>query len=156
MQLAKYFGAEVTGVCSTGNIELVRSLGADAVIDYTEEDFTETGQIYDVIFDTVIKTSFTRCKSSLSQGGVYLTVDWPLLEALQTLRGSKRIVFGIAAKRTEDLAFLRELVEAGRLKSVIDRGYPLEQVAEAHRYVEKGHKKGNVVITVTGRGGRPN
>jgi NADPH:quinone reductase-like Zn-dependent oxidoreductase len=148
VQLAKHFGAEVTGVCSTTNIEMVESLGADKVIDYTVEDFTKSGQTYDIIFDTVIKTSFSACKSSLKPSGVYLTVDWPLLEALQTLRGSKRMVFGIAAKRTEDLAFLRELIEAGKLEPVIDRGYALEQVAEAHRYVEKGHKKGNVVITV--------
>jgi NADPH:quinone reductase-like Zn-dependent oxidoreductase len=149
VQLAKYFGAEVTGVCSTTNIEMVESLGADKVIDYTKEDFTKSGQTYDIIFDTVIKTSFSRCKSSLKQRGVYLTVDWPLLQALWTsMIGSKKVVFGVAAKRTEDLTLLIELVEAGKLKSVIDRRYPLEQTAEAHRYVEKGHKKGNVVVTV--------
>jgi len=149
VQLAKYFGAEVTGVCSTTNIEMVKSLGADKVIDYTKEDFTKSGQTYDIIFDTVIKTSFSRCKSSLKQRGVYLTVDWPLLQALWTsMIGSKKVVFGVAAKRTEDLTFLIELIEAGKIKSVIDRRYPLEQIAEAHRYVEKGHKKGNVVITL--------
>ncbi|MFC1561665.1 NAD(P)-dependent alcohol dehydrogenase [candidate division KSB1 bacterium] len=148
VQLARYFGAEVTGVCSTTNIEMVKSLGADKVIDYTEEDFTKSGQTYDIIFDTVMKTSFSRCKSSLKQRGVYLTVDWPLLQALWTsIVGSRKLVFGIA-NRIEDLTFLRELIEAGKLKAVIDRSYPLEQTAEAHRYVDKGHKKGNVVITV--------
>jgi 2-desacetyl-2-hydroxyethyl bacteriochlorophyllide A dehydrogenase len=148
VQLAKYFGAEVTGVCSTANIEMVKSLGADKVIDYTQEDFTKSGQTYDVIFDAVRKTSFSRCKSSLKQRGTYITVDWPLITALWTsLGGSRKVVFGIA-NRIEDLTFLRELIEAGKLKSVIDRRYPLEQTAEAHRYVEKGHKKGNVVITV--------
>jgi NADPH:quinone reductase-like Zn-dependent oxidoreductase len=149
VQLAKHFGAEVTGVCSTTNTEMVKSLGADKVIDYTKEDFTESGQTYDIIFDTVIKTSFLRCKDSLKEGGVYLTVDWPLLQALwASVAGSKKVVFGVAAKRTEDLTFLIELVEAGTITSVIDRRYPLEQVAEAHRYVEEGHKKGNLVISV--------
>ena len=148
VQLARYFGAEVTGVCSTTNIEMVKSLGADKVIDYTEEDFAKSGQTYDIIFDTVMKTSFSRCKSALKQRGVYLTVDYPLLQALWTsIVGGKKVVFGIA-NRIEDLTFLRELIEAGKLKSVIDRRYPLEHTAEAHRYVEKGHKKGNVVITV--------
>jgi 2-desacetyl-2-hydroxyethyl bacteriochlorophyllide A dehydrogenase len=148
VQLARYFGAEVTGVGSTTNIEMVKSLGADKVIDYTKEDFTKSGQTYDIIFDTVMKTSFSRCKSSLKQRGVYITVDWPLLQALWTsIVGSRKVVFGIASQ-IEDLIFLKELIEAGKLKSVIDRTYPLEQTAEAHRYVEKGHKKGNVVITV--------
>ena len=148
VQLAKYFGAEVTGVCSTRNIEMVKSLGAGKVVDYTQEDFTKSGQTYDIIFDTVIKTPFLRCKSSLKQRGVYITVDYPLLQAFWTsMVGSKKIVFGVA-NRIEDLTFLKELIEAGKLKSVIDRCYPLEQTAEAHRYVDKGHKKGNVVITV--------
>ena len=148
VQLAKYFGAEVTGVCSTTNIEMVKSLGADKVIDYTKEDFTKSGKTYDIIFDAVRKTSFSRCKSSLKQRGIYITVDWPLITALWTsIVGSKKVVFGIA-KRIEDLTFLRELIEAGKLRSVIDRRYPLEQAAEAHRYVETGHKKGNVVITM--------
>jgi NADPH:quinone reductase-like Zn-dependent oxidoreductase len=148
VQLAKYFGAEVTGVCSTSNLELVKSLGADNVIDYTKKDFTKNDQTYDVIFDAVRKMSFSRCKNSLTQKGVYITVDWPLLTAFwASIVGSRKVVFGIA-NRIEDLEFLRELVEAGKLKSVIDRCYPLEQIVEAHRYVEKGHKKGNVVITV--------
>ena len=149
VQLARYFGAEVTGVCSTKNMEMVTSLGADKVIDYTKDDFTKNGHIYDIIFDAVRKTSFFRCKSSLNPGGAYLTVDWPLLQALWTsIIGSKKIIFGIARQNPEDFMFLKELIEAGKLKSVIDRRYPLEQTPEAHRYVEKGHKKGNVVITV--------
>jgi NADPH:quinone reductase-like Zn-dependent oxidoreductase len=148
IQLAKNFGAEVTGVCSTSNIELVKSLGADEVIDYTKEDFTKNGQTYDIIFDAVMKTSFSRCKSSLASRGVFITVDYPLFTALwSSIVGSRKVVFGIA-NRIEDLTFLRELIEAGKLESVIDRCYPLEQTAEAHRYVETGHKKGNVVITV--------
>ena len=148
VQLARYFGAEVTGVCSTRNIEMVKSLGADKVIDYTKEDFTENGQLYDIIFDAVIKTSFSRCKKSLKRGGVYITVDYPLLQALWTsIVGSRKVIFGIANK-IEDLTFLRELIEAGKLKAVIDRRYPLEQAAEAHAYVDTGRKKGNVVITI--------
>jgi NADPH:quinone reductase-like Zn-dependent oxidoreductase len=148
IQLAKYFGAKVTGVCSTANIEMVKSLGADKVIDYTKEDFTESGQTYDIIFDAVMKTSFSRCKSSLKQRGVFITVDYPLLQALWTsIIGSRKVVFGIA-NSIDDLNFLRELIEAGKVKSVIDRCYPLAQTAEAHRYAETGHKKGNVVITV--------
>jgi len=149
VQLAKYFGAEVAGVCSTANLELVKSLGADKVIDYTKEDFSKSGETYDIIFDTVGKSSFSRCKSSIKQRGVYLTVEWPLLQALWTsVVGSKKVIFGIASENPEDLIFLKELLEAGKIKSVIDRRYPLEQTAEAHRYVEKGHKKGNVVITL--------
>ena len=149
VQLAKSFGAEVTGVSSSTNLELVKSLGADSVIDYTKEDFTKSGETYDAIFDAVIKTSFSRCKDSLKQRGVYLTVDFPLLQALWTsMAGRKKVIFGLAPKRTEDLIFLKKLTEAGKLRSVIDRSYPLEETAEAHSYVDKGHKKGNVVITV--------
>jgi NADPH:quinone reductase-like Zn-dependent oxidoreductase len=147
VQLAKFFGAEVTAVCSTTNIELVKSLGADKIIDYTEEDFTKNERTYDIIFDAVMKTSFSRCKSSLTHKGAFITVDWPLLQVLWTsLVSSKKIVIGIA-NRIEDLSFLRELIEMGKIKSVIDRCYPLEQTAEAHKYVDKGHKKGAVVIT---------
>ena len=149
VQLARYFGAQVTGVCSTTNIEMVRSLGADIVIDYTKEDFTKNGHTYDVIFDTVSKTSFSHCKNSLKQRGRYLTTDWPLLQALWTsMAGSKRVIIGIAGQNLEDLIFLKELFEAGEIRSVIDKRYPLDQTAEAHRYVDKGHKKGNVVITI--------
>jgi len=157
VQLAKYYGAEVTGVCSTTNLELVKSLGADKVIDYTKEDFTQSGETYDVIFDAVGKSLFTRCKSSLTQRGVYLTTVPTLVIMLQMLWtskiGSKRAIIAFtglrpAREKTKDLIFLKELVETGKIKSVIDRRYPLEQTAEAHRYVDKGHKKGNVIITV--------
>jgi NADPH:quinone reductase-like Zn-dependent oxidoreductase len=149
VQLAKYFGAEVTGVCSTANLEMVRSLGADNVIDYTKEDFTKTGQTYDIIFDTVGKSSFSRCKKSLKQRGIYL-VTLPRLTAILPKIGTKKAKFAAAGLHyaKEDLVFLKELIEAGKIRSVIDRGYPLEQIAEAHRYVEKGHKRGNVAITV--------
>jgi NADPH:quinone reductase-like Zn-dependent oxidoreductase len=157
VQLARYFGAEVTGVCSTTNLELVESLGADKVIDYTREDFTQTGQTYDIIFDTVGKSSFSRCKGSLKHGGVYLTTVPSLAIYPQTLWtskiGSKRAIIAAAGMRsssekTKGLVFVKELLEAGEIKPVIDRRYPLEQTAEAHRYVDKGHKKGNVVIAV--------
>ena len=157
VQLAKYFGAEVTGVCSTANLELVESLGADKVIDYTTEDFTKTGQTCEIIFDAVGKSSFSRCKGSLKQRGVYLSTVLTvaiLFQMLWTSKiGSKKamIVFtGLrpSSEKTKDLIFLKELAEAGRIKPVIDRRYPLEQTPEAHSYVEKGHKKGNVVITV--------
>ncbi len=159
VQLAKYFGAEVTGVCSTTNLELVTSLGADKVIDYTEKDFTKSGETYDIIFDAVGKSSFSRCKGALKQEGIYLTTVPTLAIMLQMLWtskigiGSKKAMIAFtgmrpSSKRTEDLVFLKELFKAGKIKPVIDRSYPLEQIAEAHRYVDKGHKKGNVVITV--------
>ena len=152
VQLAKYYGAEVTGVCSTTNLEMVKSLGADNVIDYNKEDFAMSGQTYDIIFDTVNKTSFSRCKGSLKQRGIYLATFPTLAFILQMLWtsmvGSKKVIGGEASERAEDLIFLKELIEAGKIKTVIDRRYPLEQMAEAHRYVETGHKKGNVVINV--------
>ena len=145
---AKYFGAEVTGVCSTTNLEMVKSLGADHVIDYKSSDFTQNGEQYDVILDAVIKTSYSHCKSSLKERGVFISAGWPLLQALRSsMVGSKKVKIGIAPNRTEDLIFLTELIEVGKVKAVIDRCYPLEQTAEAHRYVDTGRKKGNVVIT---------
>lgn len=152
VQLAKYFGAEVTGVCSTTNLELVKSLGADKVIDYTKEDFTISGDTYDIIVDAVNKSSFSRCKNSLKQRGIYLVTVPTLAILLQmiwtSMIGSKKVILGIGSEKTEDLVFLKELMEAGKFKAVIDRRYTLEKIVEAHRYVEKGHKKGNVVITV--------
>lgn len=157
VQLAKNYGAEVTGVCSTANTELVKSLGADKVIDYTREDFTKTGQTYDIIFDVVAKSSFPHCKSSLNQSGIYLTTfpsPGVIFQMLWTsIFSRKKAIFmatGLRSsrKKVKDLIFLKELAEAGKIKSVIDRRYPLEYIAEAHSYVEKGHKKGNVIITL--------
>ena len=155
VQLAKTFGAEVTGVCSTTNLELVKSLGADEVIDYTKEDFTQSGETYDIIFDTVLgKTSFSDCRNSLKQKGLYLAVAGGLKEMIQMLWtsviGRKKVIFGggMACERKENLLLIKEIVEAGKVKPVIDRAYSLELTADAHRYVDKGHKKGNVVITV--------
>jgi NADPH:quinone reductase-like Zn-dependent oxidoreductase len=153
VQLAKFFGAQVTGVCSTAKLELVESLGADNVIDYTTEDFTQSGKTYDIIFDTSGKSPFSGCLSSLKSNGLYLRAvhinPSPIFRGLWTsITSSKKVIGGVAIERKEDLIFLKEIIEMGRMKSVIDRRYPLEQTAEAHRYVEQGHKKGNVVITV--------
>jgi NADPH:quinone reductase-like Zn-dependent oxidoreductase len=157
VQLAKHFGAEVTGVCSTTNLELVKSLGADKVIDYTKEDFTKSDQTYDIIFDAVSKSSFLRCKGLLTQKGVFLSA-YPkltiLFQMLWTSKiGNKKVKFSATGLRPVPerkilLEELIELIKAGKIRSVIDRRYPLEQIADAHRYVEKGHKKGNVIITV--------
>lgn len=152
VQIAKYFGAEVTGVCSTRNVEVVKSLGADNVIDYRQEDFTKSGETYDVIFDTVGKSSFSRSKGSLSKNGVLILgaagVSHGILGFWTSLTSSKKVLSGVIKELAEDLHFLKQLAEAEQLRSVIDRSYPLEQTAEAHRYVELGHKRGNVVITV--------
>ncbi|MFC2095115.1 NAD(P)-dependent alcohol dehydrogenase [Candidatus Bipolaricaulota bacterium] len=152
VQLAKHFGAEVTGVCSTANLNLVTSLGADHVIDYTKEDFTKAGRQYDIIFDVVAKNSFSRCKRALTENGIYLRT-FPTPGVMLPKLGSKKAKFiatGLRPldDRLKDLLFLKELMEAGKFKTVIDRRYSLEQIAEAHQYVAKGHKKGNVVITV--------
>ena len=152
VQLAKYFGAEVTAVCNTQNLELVRFLGADAVIDYTREDFTRHGQTYDAVFDTVGKSSFRQCNGLLKKGGVYLSSELgflaqnPLLALWTPGIAGKRIKFPIPKASKKDVYFLRELIEAGKYKAVIDRRYPLERIVEAYRYVEMGQKTGNVVI----------
>lgn len=152
VQLAKYFGAEVTAVDSTEKLDMLRSIGADHVIDYTQEDFTQSGKTYDVILDVVGKSSFSGCLKSLAQNGRYLIANPRLSQMVlgrwTSMTGSKKVIFGTVSPAAKDLVFLRELVETGKLKSVIDRSYPLDQTAEAHRYVETGHKKGHVVITV--------
>jgi NADPH:quinone reductase-like Zn-dependent oxidoreductase len=158
VQLAKYFEADVTAVCNTKNLELVRSLGADRVIDYTREDFTKNGETYDVIFDAVGKQSFSRCRGSLKRGGIYVATDGlqNLVLAPWTSRiGDKKVMFPIPPRYTKgDVLFLKELIEAGRYRAVIDRRYPLEDVVEATRYVETEQKTGNVVLTINGGGAR--
>lgn len=152
VQLAKHFGAEVTGVCSTANMELVRSLGATHVIDYTEEDFTQNGKTYDVIIDTVGTAPFSSSKNSLKARGRLLLILAGLPDMLLipwvSMTSSKKIIAGPAAERAEDLRLLAKLAEEGEFKPVIDRLYPFEQIAEAHRYVDTGRKKGNVIITL--------
>jgi len=152
IQLAKYFGAEVTGVDTAGKLDMLRSIGADQVVDYTREDFTESGEIYDAIFDVVGKASFSGCMGSLKEEGFYLLANPGLSKMIRgrwtASTGSKKAVIGGTSYDTADLIFLRELIEAGEIRAVIDRRYPLEQIPDAHRYVERGHKKGNVVITV--------
>ncbi|HMI83189.1 MAG TPA: NAD(P)-dependent alcohol dehydrogenase [Polyangiaceae bacterium] len=152
VQLAKHFGAEVTGVCSATNVELVRSLGAQHVIDYTTEDFTNNGARYDVIVDTVGTAPFSRVQGSLKDGGRLLLVLGGLPDLLgapwASMTSSKKVIAGPAAVRPDDLRFLAQLAEAGEFKPVIDRRYPFEQIVEAHRYVDTGRKKGNVVITL--------
>jgi NADPH:quinone reductase-like Zn-dependent oxidoreductase len=151
VQLAKHFGAKVTGVCSTAKVEFVKSLGADHVIDYKKEDFTKNGQTYDIIFDTVAKTSVSRSKRSLKETGTYIfaTFGLPKLVQILWLSRSRKVVIGVVEENPEELDFLKELIEAGMLKAVIDRQYPMDQAPEAHRYVESGGKMGNVVITMT-------
>lgn len=152
VQLAKYFGAEVTGVCSTANIDLVKSIGADNVIDYTKEDFTQKSEKYDVILDAVGMAPFSGCMNVLKDEGTYFQVvaapATSIRMQLTGLTSSKTLIGGTAIPKTENLIFLKELVEAGEIKPVIDRTYNLEQIVDAHRYVDKGHKKGNVVINV--------
>ncbi|MBO9597732.1 MAG: NAD(P)-dependent alcohol dehydrogenase, partial [Cohnella sp.] len=153
VQLAKHFGAKVTGVCSTTNVELVKSLGADNVIDYLKEPLPEDGPAYDVIFDTVGKSPFKACLKRLKPHGLYL--EAARISPKQIFRGlwanltsDKKVIGGTMRSNAEDLSYLTGLIESGKLRSVIDRRYPLEQAAEAHRYVEQGHKKGNVVLLV--------
>ena len=154
VQLAKYFDADVTAACNTKNVELMRSLGADAVIDYMQEDFTKNGQTYDVIFDAVGKHSYGRCRRSLSRGGVYVATDGfkNLLLALWTSHlGDKKVLFPIPPHYSKkNVVFLKELVEAGNFRAVVDRCYPLDDVVEATRYVETQQKTGNVVLMVSG------
>jgi NADPH:quinone reductase-like Zn-dependent oxidoreductase len=154
VQLAKAYGAEVTAVCDTRNLELVRSLGADAVIDYMSEDFTKCGQMFDAVFDAVGKSSFRQCRNLLTKGGIYLSSDLgflaqnPLLALWTPGIGGKRIKFPVPKVNKKDVYFFRELVEAGKYKAVIDRRVPLERIVDAYRYVETGQKTGNVVITL--------
>ena len=153
VQLVKHFGAEVTAVDSTKKLDMLRSIDADHVIDYTQEDFTKSGEKYDVIFDVVCKNSFSGCIKSLKKKGIYLFANPTPLRSAQgrwtSMTSSKKAIGGTVTHKTEDLIFLKELIEAGKIKSVIDRRYPLEKIAEAHRYVEEGKKIGNVVITLT-------
>ena len=153
VQLAKYYGAEVTGVCSTTNLELVKSLGAEKVVDYTKEDFTKNGETYDVILDMVPgESAYARYQVLLKAHGLYLAGAGGLKAFVQlawtSLIGGKKVIAAMAPDRREDLVFLNELLEAGKIKPVIDRRYPLEQTAEAHRYADTGHKRGSVVITL--------
>ena len=152
VQLAKHFGARVTAVCSGANVEMVKSIGADKVIDYRKEDFTKNGKTYDLIFDIVGATTFDRCRKSLKPRGVFLQNIMGLADVVRVLwtsiAGRKKIKSGVAMENLERMNFTVELATAGKLKAVIDRSYPLERIAEAFKYVEQGHKKGNVVITV--------
>jgi NADPH:quinone reductase-like Zn-dependent oxidoreductase len=152
VQLAKYLGAEVTGVDSTDKLDMLRSIGADHVIDYTQQDFTKNGETYDVVFDVVGRSPFSRSLRSLRQNGRYVLAN-PRLSSMvrgvwTSMISNRKVLFAFAPYRTEDLIFLKELIESEKIKSLIDRSYPLEQVAEAHRYIESGHKKGNVVVTL--------
>lgn len=152
VQLAKEYGAEVTGVCGTPRVEFVKSLGADQVIDYTQTDFTENGGKYDLIFDILGKSSFAKCKSSLTANGIYLRASFKMREIWQmfktSLGGAQKVICAISSENPDDLAVIRNLAEQGKLKSIVDRQFPMEQAAEAHDYVERGYKKGNVVITI--------
>ena len=152
VQLAKYFGAEVTGVCGTPRLELVKVLGADKVLDYTREDFTKNGETYDLILDILGKSSFSKCKDSLNRNGIYLLASFKMKQLIQMLwtsmRGGKKVICTLSSESPEDMVFIKSLIEQGKIKSIIDRCYPLEQTAEAHHYVEKGCKTGSVIITI--------
>jgi NADPH:quinone reductase-like Zn-dependent oxidoreductase len=151
VQLAKYYGAAVTGVCGTPRLGFVKALGADKVIDYTKEDFTRNGETYDLIFDVLGKSSFARCQNSLKPNGIYLLASFkmkPLFQMVWTkFVGNKRVVCAMGSEKAEDLTFVKELIEAGKYKAIVDKCFPLEQAAEAHRYAEAGQKQGSVVIT---------
>ncbi|MDO9511911.1 MAG: NAD(P)-dependent alcohol dehydrogenase [Bacteroidales bacterium] len=153
VQIAKHFGAEVTGVCGTPRLEFVKALGADKVIDYSQEDFTQNGETYDLIFDILGKSSFPKCKNSLNQNGRYLLSSFKSKQLFQMLwtsiNGSKKVICAIAPGSIKDLISVKELIEAGKIKAIIDRHFSLENIAEAHRYIEQGQKQGNVVIRVT-------
>lgn len=152
VQLAKHFGAQVTGVCSTANLDLVKSLGADQVIDYTKVDFTKNSEMYDVIFDTVNKVSFSGSIKCLNENGILILSAAGISEMLKgiwtSMTSSKKVITGVVSHSAADIAFLNELIETNELKPVIDRTYPLEEMAEAHAYVDKGHKKGNVAVVI--------
>lgn len=149
VQLARHYGAHVAAVCGPASVELVRSLGAERVIDYSQEEFTATGETYDVVFDAAMKTSLAEVEPILKAGAVYLTLDWPILELAKSwFMRDKTMVVGMASKNREDLLLLRQLAADGELKPVIDRCYRLEEIREAHRYVDTGHKHGNLVVTV--------
>jgi len=153
VQIAKSLGAEVTGVDVAGKLEVVRSIGADHVIDYTRKDFTKEGELYDVIFDSVGRSSFSRCIKSLKENGRYLLGNPGLSQLVRSkwtsMTSSKKVIGGTVSYKPEDMIRLREIIEAGKVRSIIDRRFPLEKMVEAHRYVDSGHKKGNVVITVS-------
>ena len=155
VQLAKHFGAEVTGVCGTPRLEFVKSLGADKVIDYTKEDFTRNGETYDLIFDILGRSSFSRLKRSLKPNGIYLLASYKMKALLQMLwtsitGGKQKVICAFANETSESLDFVKKLVEEGKIKAIVDRSFPMEQAAEAHRYVEEGHKQGPVVIAIRG------
>jgi NADPH:quinone reductase-like Zn-dependent oxidoreductase len=159
VQLARYYGAEVTGVCGTPRMEMVKDLGDDKVIFYTKEDFTENGEMYDLIFDILGRSSFSRCRKSLKENGRYLLASFKMKQLFQMLwtnitgGNRKKVICAMAAEKAENLVFIKELVESGDIRSVIDRCYPLKKTAEAHRYVENGDKKGSVVISVVNNKG---
>ena len=151
VQLAKYYGAEVTGVCSTRRMEYVKALGADIVIDYTKDDFTQNGEFYDLIFDILGRSSFAKCKGSLTDNGIYLLASFKMKQLFQMLwtsiTGTKKVICGMASESPEALEKIKNLIENGKIKTIIDQSFPLEQTADAHKYIEAGNKKGHVVIT---------
>jgi NADPH:quinone reductase-like Zn-dependent oxidoreductase len=152
VQLAKYYGAEVTGVCGTHGQDYVKALGADHVIDYEKEDFATNGEAYDIIYDILGKSTFSRCKNSLTDSGTYLNASFKTGKILQMIRtkivGKKKVLCAFARERHEDMTRIRDLAEAGDLRAIIDRTFPLERTAEAHRYIEDGRKRGGIAITI--------